>query len=67
MEGAVDGMALKLNALPLYNTDGYHELGAVSYLCMRKAPAEGEEAYGRTEADFEAALQMFIALAKHKG
>jgi hypothetical protein len=67
LDGAVDGMALKLNALPLYNTDGYHELGAVSYLCMRKAPAEGEEAYGRTEADFEAALQMFIALAKHKG
>jgi len=66
LEGAVDGVALKLNTLPIYNTEGYHELGAVSYLCMRKAPAEGEETYGRTEADFELALQMLTALAKQK-
>lgn len=67
LEGAVDGVALKLNSLPLYNTEGYHELEAVSYLCMRKAPAEGEETYGRTEADHASALKMFKALAKYKG
>lgn len=67
MAGAVDGVALKLNTLPLYNTEGYHELGAVSYLCMRKAPEEGEETYGRTEADFDVALKMFTALAEYEG
>ncbi len=67
LAGAVDGVAVKLNSLPLYNATGFYELGAVSYLCMRKAPEEGSETYGRTEADYQIASKMFLLLAKWEG
>lgn len=62
--GAKDGFGLKLSALEVYNTEGYHELSPLSYLCLRKSPEGETESYGRTQEDYLAAKQVFEKLAK---
>ena len=64
--GAADGVAIRFNSLALRNEEGFCELEAISYLCLRKMPAEGTESYGRTEADYQAALELFLRLATYE-
>lgn len=63
-EGAKDGFGLRLSALQIYNTEGYHELSPLSYLCLRKAPDNTAENYGRTKESYDAAKKLFEKLAK---
>ncbi len=65
--GAADGLALRYNSLALRNQEGFCELEAISYLCLRTPPQEGQETYGRTEQAYLDALQTFLLLAKYEG
>ena len=60
---AVEGCALRLSALTIYGTEGFCELNANSYLCLRRDPASETESYGRTSDAYERALALFLALA----
>ena len=62
--GAKEGYGILLSSLPIYNTDGFHELASLSYLCLRKAPEDGAEHYGRTQKDYESAKKLFETLTK---
>ena len=62
--GAKEGHGILLSSLPIYNTDGFHELASLSYLCLRKAPDDGIENYGRTQNDYESAKKLFETLTK---
>lgn len=62
--GAKEGHGILLSSLPIYNTDGFHELASLSYLCLRKAPDDGVENYGRTQNDYESAKKLFETLTK---
>ena len=64
--GAADGVALRFNSLKIRTQEGFCDLEAISYLCLRKAPAEGEESYGRTQEDYQAALDLFLRLATYE-
>jgi hypothetical protein len=64
--GAADGVAIRFNSLALRNEEGFCDLEAISYLCLRKAPADGTENYGRTEAEYQAALELFLRLAMYE-
>ncbi len=64
--GAADGVAIRFNSLALRSKEGFCELEAISYLCLRKAPAEGSESYGRTDTDYQAALELFLRLATYE-
>ena len=64
--GAADGVALRFNSLEIRNLEGFCDLEPISYLCLRKAPAEGTESYGRTEAEYQAALELFLHLATYE-
>jgi len=64
--GAKEGYGILLSSLPIYNTDGFHELASLSYLCLRKAPEDGAEHYGRTQKDYDAAKKLFESLTKSK-
>ncbi len=63
-EGAKEEHGILLSSLPIYNTDGFHELASYSYLCLRKAPEDGVENYGRTQNDYESAKKLFEKLTK---
>lgn len=65
--GAADDIALRFNSLKLRSAEGFCDLEAVSYLCLRKPPEEGIESYGRTEAEYQAALELFLLLAEYEG
>lgn len=62
-EDAVEGCALHLSELKIYGTEGFCELYANSYLCLRRDPASEEESYGRTPEAYERAKAIFLALA----
>ncbi len=62
--GAKEERGILLSSLPIYNTDGFHELASFSYLCLRKAPEDGTEQYGRTQNDYESAKELFEKLTK---
>lgn len=62
-ENAADGCALRLSALEIYGTEGFCELYANSYLCLRRSPAEETESYGRTQEAYERAKNVFLKLA----
>ena len=64
--GAKDGYALTLSSLSVFPTKGVNELAPLSYLCLRKAPEEGKENYGRTEKDYLAAKKLLETLSKPK-
>lgn len=62
-KNAVEGFGLRLSALEVYGTEGFCELYAGSYLCLRRSPEMETESYGRTREAYERAVQVFTALA----
>lgn len=64
---AQNGFGLRLSGLRLSQAGGFRELPSDSILCLRKDPAQQEEAYGRTEASFAVAKALFLQLAAYSG
>ena len=61
-----DGYGLKLNKLPLFETDGFYDADPDAMLCLRKNPENRSENYGLTSKNWENAKEIFIKLAEYE-
>lgn len=61
-ENAVEGCALRIFTLDVFGKEGFCELPANSYLCLRRSPDAETESYGRTQEAYERAKDVFLSL-----